>query len=1111
MHASPLQGFLGHLRRLVDPARQRELSDADLLERFRLHREEAAFTLLVQRHGPMVLAVCRRILGDAHAAEDAFQATFLVLIRSADAIRKQSSLASWLHGVAVRLSRKAAMRATRQRTIEREILPPTVRNDPCETLAVAELRTVLDEEIERLPDKYRMPLVLCYVADKTHEQAALELGWPKSSLTMRLAKARELLQRRLRQRGFTAPAGLLAVLLTEATTNAALPTVLTLSTVRLAVQALTGQTLAATATVALADGFAKGSAVMKWTVTLTLLTALGLTAAVGHHMASTGSPAKQTEPASKVPAAVGEPRKPRLDLQGDPLPDGVVARLGSGRMRHFGVYPSRPLAFAPDGQSIVSGGSGSLRIWDAATGKRRRQFAFDGITDHCLDFVFHADTLTVVSGHGQKGLTIHVFDAAQGKVRRKVELPESDRVADPVLSRDGKRLAYAPEKNAVRIFELEAERETRRISFPGNWPWYLAFAPDGKTLAVSDSTDTLCLYHVATGKRVRELKRDKSNFFRLVFSPDGRLLASISEQRESKEKPPAEMSVWNVQNGEEIHRLKMPSGRIHCAAFSPDSKDLAAGGGHKEILLWDARTAKEIRLSSEGSISSLAFSPDGKSLATLTGAGTIQLRDAATGRILPVSADPKLDEIHDLRFSADGRRLLGIAGRYSAWEPRTGREIRRFADAPKWSVPYPYVSAYLSPDESLLAEADDEGAIHLRDATTGREVRRLKGHEKGINCVTFSPDGQHLFSTGNDEMIRVWEVKTGRCAHQWKSGGPLTRCMTASADGRWLASIRDGGGPRRQEVHLWDLASGQEKARFPSQRSRFLYHLAFSPDSRFLAGVGGAIRFGPGEVTVWTVPNGIRWRSLEGHKATVLRAAYSSDGRMLATGSWDGTLLLWELASGRLRHQFKGHESVISSLAFSPHGRLLAAASPEAPAYVWDVLDTLEAARHPLSPKELRRSWSELRSENAITAFQAIRRLAAVPEQTLPLLFQHLKPVPAPDPKRMGQLVQELDSDDFAIRQKATEELEKQADAAASLLREILAKEKPTLEVRKRLQHILDGLGDKPEALRTVRAVEILEWIGAPEAIHLLDEWAKGAEGARLTREAIAAKSRVAR
>lgn len=117
MQASTLQGVLEHLRKLTNPARARDLSDAELLERFRLRREEAAFTLLVQRHGPMVLAVCRRILGDAHAAEDAFQEAFLVLLRNAGMIRKQKSLASWLHGTAARIAHKSRLRCARQQNV----------------------------------------------------------------------------------------------------------------------------------------------------------------------------------------------------------------------------------------------------------------------------------------------------------------------------------------------------------------------------------------------------------------------------------------------------------------------------------------------------------------------------------------------------------------------------------------------------------------------------------------------------------------------------------------------------------------------------------------------------------------------------------------------------------------------------------------------------------------------------------------------------------------------------------------------------------------------------------------------------------------------------------
>ena len=373
MPATTLQAFLEHLRILTDPNRSRELSDADLLERFRTQREEAAFTLLVQRHGPMVLTLCRRILGNGHEAEDVFQAAFLVLVRKAATIRQDESLAGWLHRVASRLALKTRAQAARRHKSERDGASKILSEECRETLIAEELRAALDEEIERLPEKYRMPVVLCYLTDKTHEQAARDLGCPKSSVTSRLVKARQLLQQRLIRRGFTAPAGLVAMLLTEAVASAALPSVLALSTVRLAMSALLGKPLAATATVALADSVAKGSALTKWLAGISLLAALSV-AAIGPLCMNTDSPTAKPAPSAKPQQAAtkAEPRKPRLDWQGDPLPDGVLARMGSGRFRQAGFH--NKLMYSADGKWLVAATKSGIPrshapAWERASGR----------------------------------------------------------------------------------------------------------------------------------------------------------------------------------------------------------------------------------------------------------------------------------------------------------------------------------------------------------------------------------------------------------------------------------------------------------------------------------------------------------------------------------------------------------------------------------------------------------------------------------------------------------------------------------------------------------------------------------------------------------------------
>lgn len=175
--------------------------DAELIERFVTGRDHDAFAILVRRHGPMVFGVCRRVLRDPHDAEEAFQVSFLVLVRKARTLRQPERLANWLYGVANRVARKAKLAAARrqkhERTIARSnlVAPVTVGPDG------AELRAVLDEEMVKLPEKYRTALVMCYLEGLTNDDAAERLGWPTGSMSYRLARGRELLRRRLARRG----------------------------------------------------------------------------------------------------------------------------------------------------------------------------------------------------------------------------------------------------------------------------------------------------------------------------------------------------------------------------------------------------------------------------------------------------------------------------------------------------------------------------------------------------------------------------------------------------------------------------------------------------------------------------------------------------------------------------------------------------------------------------------------------------------------------------------------------------------------------------------------------------------------------------------------------
>ncbi len=173
---------------------------------------EAALRVLIQRHGPMVLGICRRILGDEDAAEDALQATFLVLVRRADALRSCTILTNWIYGVALRVARKERARTVRRRVVERGAV--SARSvPPDEGLEQFELRSVIDEEVGRLPERYRVPLVLCYLEGLRHEEVARRLGCPVGTVESRLSRAREQLRARLTRRGLAPTASALAMAL----------------------------------------------------------------------------------------------------------------------------------------------------------------------------------------------------------------------------------------------------------------------------------------------------------------------------------------------------------------------------------------------------------------------------------------------------------------------------------------------------------------------------------------------------------------------------------------------------------------------------------------------------------------------------------------------------------------------------------------------------------------------------------------------------------------------------------------------------------------------------------------------------------------------------------
>ena len=235
-----MKRIIQHLFRLVSSEQAEGEPDRDLLERFATQHEEAAFAALLRRHGPMVLAVCRRVLGDANDAEDAFQATFLILIRKASSISRPERLGNWLYGVAYRTALDARGNRARRQARERQVaeMPAAeVADDP----VWQDLRPILDEELNRLPEKYRAPLVFCYLEGKTKEETAKQLGWPEGTVSGRLARAKEMVRSRLARRGLALTPAVLLATLTGNAAPAAVPAPLLDATLRVGLLFAAGQ------------------------------------------------------------------------------------------------------------------------------------------------------------------------------------------------------------------------------------------------------------------------------------------------------------------------------------------------------------------------------------------------------------------------------------------------------------------------------------------------------------------------------------------------------------------------------------------------------------------------------------------------------------------------------------------------------------------------------------------------------------------------------------------------------------------------------------------------------------------------------------------------------
>ncbi|MCS6851911.1 MAG: WD40 repeat domain-containing protein [Gemmataceae bacterium] len=468
-------------------------------------------------------------------------------------------------------------------------------------------------------------------------------------------------------------------------------------------------------------------------------------------------------------------------------------------------------------------------------------------------------------------------------------------------------------------------------------------------------------------------------------------------------------------------------------------------------------------------------------------------------------------DITSLAFAPDGNSLA--AGSLDAtiriWDLR-GQE-RLVLREDKGAV---YAVAY-SPDGQHLVSGGEEGTVRLWDPARGQSVRALEGHHRSVFAVAFSPDGRIIASAGDDHLIRLWSSADGKLLRSLEGHVREIFSLSFSADGSTLAS-----GSRDQTVRLWGINVGSQRRRIGYESVRgggvstdWVATVAFSADGRLLA-TGGRT----GDIQLWDLATGESVRTLCCAPDVVSAVAFSADGRLLASASTGLTVRLWNPWTGEMLGTLPEHPNLVSSLTFSPKEDLLAVGSVDGTVTLWNLTPwrPTRSPVQPLSAEERQRLWTELGGESVTRAYLALDQLASHPEVVVALAREHLRPAPRSPEKSLAQLLQELDDNNFRVRNAAARDLARLGPLAESALREALQTADLSAEARRHLERLLadfDRPKGRPNAdeLRRTRLLQVLEAVGTPAAHEYLQTLSEGSSLARLSQEARAAQRRLER
>ncbi|MBL8792887.1 MAG: PQQ-binding-like beta-propeller repeat protein [Planctomycetia bacterium] len=809
----------------------------------------------------------------------------------------------------------------------------------------------------------------------------------------------------------------------------------------------------------------------------------------------------------------------RNDWQGDPLPPGVLARLGSERLAH--QLPVAALAYSPDGRWLVSLGSdGQLSLWDANSGKNlwhNKDLAKAGVRESLTSQFGGANALRcsvrfspdgsrlVVAGvdtrlsiihsvHGSHDRSLPNWGGAlafagngkdlvalasakkltrrqlsDGKETVSVLLDRASTQLTPMdLAPNGQRLAVQ-EDGKVRVLDAETgkkvnelgDKEARRLD---GTVGIVKFSPDGTILAVG-SPRQIRLWDVATSMARLTLPLPGYGAVRLAFSPDGSVLAVSEPDRQR-------VGLWSIAEGKLLRAIESLANQPTALCFSPDGKVIAIGTGLR-IERYEVETGKSLeeRRGHGAAITSLAVSPDGRLVASGDAHGEVYLWESATGRPLHVLAAGR-GAVRALAFTPDSRQLATVGSLAS---------------------PSPVGVMVANPRVSLAA-------LRLWDIGSGQELHCFSDRAKPGTALSFSPDGRFLAGSGSNSSATVWSVAERKEVCRVAENSKVIKALQFLPGGKRLL-VGDDVGDK-----VYALDTGEEIASRADRASLGV----FNPGGQLVVGrstVGGPFALRDRATgTLVRVTGGTR------DKVNLATTVFSPDGHFLAVASTDRHITLWETASGKEAFRWRP-DGVNALLVFLPDGKAMVAGGADGCPLIWD-LAPRRSQPDAIVP-EMENLWVGLLADDARTAYQAAWTLAARRDVAVRFLRDHMRPA---EPSSLSnadldKLVLALDSDRFAERDQAFRTLRDEGQALMPYLSQALEKA-TSVEVSRSLERLLVEMEQvilKPTALRTVRAVRILEQVGSAEAVEVLRAIATGDPRAAETLEALAALERLPR